>query len=114
MIYNAKSLRRKANLITVEQNPGYYKWWAKKSELGTILTALELSYSDVSQKIEKCNIEGDVYYCIYIGIAVRESISQRLDWHINQNNTLSQIKNGTLSTFRRSIAAVVCGDLSDT
>ena len=114
MIYNAKSLRSKENLNNVEKKPGYYKWWAKKTEIETILTALELSYSDTLQKIEKCNIEGEEYYCIYIGIAIKESISQRLNWHINQKNTLSQIKNGTLSTFRRSIAAVVCGDLSDT
>lgn len=114
MIYNAKSLRSKENLNNVEKKPGYYKWWAKETEIETILTALELSYSDTLQKMEKCNIEGEEYYCIYIGIAIKESISQRLDWHINQNNTLSQIKNGTLSTFRRSIAAVVCCDLSDT
>ena len=40
MIYNAKSLRSKENLNNVEKKPGYYKWWAKKTEIETILTAL--------------------------------------------------------------------------
>ena len=114
MIYNVKSLRDKTNLSNVEKSPGYYKWWARKTEFIRILSALNLSYDEVIRDIEECKIDGEIYYCIYIGVAIKESIAARLNWHINQKNTLSQVRNGTLSTLRRSIAAVICGNMLDT
>lgn len=107
MIYNAKSLRNKENLNNLGKNHGYYKQWAKKPELETILSKLGLSYNDVCCCLEKRDIDNETYYCIYVGIAFKEPIAKRLyRCHIN-----GKISN---STFRRSIAAVVCGAMSDT
>ena len=100
----AKELRYKANLLQIPNNlPGYYKWWAEKSELDIILLALNADFSELSSFIE----QKDGLYCIYVGIAAKESIRKRLDWHVNDTHTPSRVINGTLSTLRQSISSVV-------
>lgn len=99
----AKSLRNKDNLKKIDAKPGYYKWWAKKGELETILKALDVNLKDIESAMEK---RGDLY-CIYIGIAARESVKDRLDWHIKQKHVWSAVKSGTLSTLRQSVSSVV-------
>jgi len=89
--------------------PGYYKWWAEKTDLDILLDGLNLSSQDLLQFIErKQNL-----YCIYVGIAVNESIRSRLDWHVNDPQTESRVKNGTLSTLRQSISSAVCHNQYD-
>lgn len=46
-------------------------------------------------------------YCIYIGIAEKESIGNRLDWHVNQEHKQSAIKSGFLSTLRQSLSSLL-------
>ena len=103
-IFEAKELRNKEVLKTIPNNkPGYYKWWAKQSDIILLLEGLEVSFDEVKQYIEYKN----GYYCIYIGIAAKESIRNRLNWHINDRHTESRVKNGTLSTLRQSISSII-------
>ena len=101
---NAKELRNKTALSNIpNKQPGYYKWWGRESELITILDALDVELSDVVSYIE----QKDDLYCIYIGIAAKESIRKRIDWHVNDSHTPSRVLNGTLSTLRQSISSIV-------
>ena len=110
MKINAKELRNKENLLNIPNSlPGYYKWWAEKTELDTILLALNAEYSELSSFIE----QKDGLYCIYVGIAAKESIRKRLDWHVNDTHTTSRVLNGTLSTLRQSISSVVAHNQYD-
>ena len=68
-----------------------------------ILDVLDTDFSEVVPYIE----QKDSLYCIYIGIAAKESIRRRLDWHVNDSHTQSRVLNGTLSTLRQSISSIV-------
>lgn len=103
IVLDAKTLRHKEKLEQIEAKPGYYKWWAKKGELESILEVLNIKLKDIVNVIEK----KDDIYCIYVGIAAKESIRDRLNWHINQGHSWSAVKSGTLSTLRQSISSVV-------
>lgn len=102
---------RKENLTSVPADkPGYYKWWAKREDLEVLLKALNVDFDNVSDVIET---DGE-WYCIYVGVAIKESIRDRLKWHIMQENTESAVKSSALSTFRASISSLVAGDQRDT
>lgn len=105
----AEKLRNKAVLNNVSVRPGYYKWWAKKAELDVILSALNAETPEITAALE----EKEGLYCIYVGIAVKESLRKRLDWHVNDKHTASKVKNGTLSTLRQSIASIVAHNQYD-
>lgn len=100
----AKDLRKKENLKKIPNDKtGYYKWWANKKSLDVLLYNLNVEFDDIKYDIEcKNNL-----YCIYVGIAVKESIQDRLNWHINDKHDISRVKSGFLSTFRKSISSVV-------
>lgn len=100
---NACDLRQKDNLLKIEKKAGFYKWYAEKAELNFILQKLGVSFADIQSALEiKNNL-----YCIYVGIAAKESVRERLNWHINQKHTESNVRHGTLSTLRQSIASIV-------
>ena len=101
--------RDKEHLKEISNLPGYYKWWAAQSELDVILKALNIQFSDIENALEIK--EG--LYCIYVGIAVKESVRARLDWHVNDKHTATQVLNGTLSTLRQSISSIVTGNQFD-
>ena len=105
----ARTLRNKEALRKISNLPGYYKWWAAQSELDVILKALNIQFSDIENALEI----KDGLYCIYVGIAVKESVRARLDWHVNDKHTASQVLNGTLSTLRQSISSIVSGNQFD-
>ncbi len=105
----AREFRKKEALLTVEDKPGYYKWWAKRPELDVLLNGLNVSFAEVGQALE----EKDGMFCIYVGIAVKESVRNRLNWHVNDPHTATQVKNGTLSTFRQSLASIIAHNQYD-
>ncbi|UTC62504.1 hypothetical protein E4O05_00895 [Treponema sp. OMZ 787] len=106
MIVKAIELRNKENLQKIKKMPGYYKWWAKRTELDIILNELNVNFDDVKSSIEtKLDM-----FCIYVGIAAKESIGERLNWHVNDKHTTTSVKYGTLSTLRQSIASIVAHD----
>ena len=102
------SLRR--DMQSVSDKPGVYQWWADKDDLLIILQALSMQFSNVQSDLE----EQDGFYCIYAGMAWRESLRSRLNWHINQKNTISSVKSKFLSTLRQSIAAILGVPMTDT
>ena len=106
---NAKDLRNESERLKIENQPGFYKWWAKKEEFDLILEKLNIDFEDIKGEIEKRND----YYSIYVGIAANESIRDRLNWHVNDLHTESKVKNGTLSTFRQSISSIIVNDQSN-
>ena len=105
----AENLRSTTVLQTLPKSPGYYKWWAEKRELDVILNALNANTPEIVNALEK---QGDLY-CVYVGIAVKESLLKRLDWHVNDKHTASKVKNGTLSTLRQSISSIVARNQYD-
>ena len=108
---NAKELRDIDKLNNIPSDkPGYYKWWARESDLKFILKNLGKEFEDMKAFFEYSD---DGSYCIYIGIATKESLRSRLNWHINTNSTKSNIKNRTLSTLKQSISALVCRNMAD-
>ena len=105
----ASTLRNKDELKKISNVPGYYKWWAAQSELDVIIKELNINFSDIENALEL----KDGLFCIYVGIAVKESAHARLDWHVNDKHTASQVLNGTLSTLRQSISSIVVGNQFD-
>lgn len=90
---------------------GYYKWWAGKESFNCLKKAFCItSFSDTC--IETKDIDGEKWYCIYIGIAVKEPLAARINWHINDVHTESKIRNRTLSTLRQSISSLLFSDMS--
>ena len=100
--------RDKEHLKEISNLTGYYKWWAAQSELNVILKALNIQFSDIEKALEI----KDGLYCIYVGIAVKESVRARLDWHVNDHHTINAVRSGALSTFRQSLSSVLFSDQS--
>ena len=116
-ITKAKDLRDNGQFHNIPENlPGWYRWWAKESEVKTLLNSIFLSkeyFNYLSKFILKGTGELEKYFCIYIGIASKGSIRARLNWHINQEHSLSNIKSGFLSTFRQTISSLISGYQTD-
>lgn len=107
----AKDLRKKEIMEKIPKNkPGLYRWWAPESALEKILNSkyLDKKYLELLlPKLTKKKINDNIYYFIYVGIAVNESIRARLNWHVNQHHTESSVRSGFLSTLRKSISSLV-------
>ncbi|GHV87356.1 hypothetical protein AGMMS50255_6520 [Spirochaetia bacterium] len=113
-IIEAKYLRDKEKLIRIsDKQPGWYRWWAKEDEVKTLLDSKYLSkgyFNNLFPYLTEGTRDLKNHYYLYTGIAVKESIRARLNWHTNQEHTLSVVKSGFLSTFRQSISSLVSGD----
>ena len=103
MRIEAKTLRDKKELAKVSAGPGCYKWWACEEKFRQLIDALGVDYDSVADAVEK----QDGLYCIYVGDAINESLRQRMNWHINQKYSLSNVKSGHLSTLRQTISSLV-------
>lgn len=109
-IKEAKLLRDKVNLNEISNDkPGYYKWWAREEDIIELFKGLKFNFLDYKNFIEK----RDNWYCIYVGVAIMESIKDRINWHINDKHTESAVRSGWLSTFRKSIASVIAKNQYD-
>lgn len=94
-LIDAKSLREKAER-SLESNSGIYKWWAKRTELKTILDVLGVTSKDFEKEME----QKYGLYCIYVGKA--DSLEKRLkDNHVNGR---------AKSTLRKSIGGVLLAE----
>lgn len=83
-------------------HPGTYRWWFHES----CLKDLGLSENG-SYVLKSGMINGEKYYALYFGIAVKETIRERFNWHINQSHSYSNIRSGTISTLRHSLSALL-------
>lgn len=93
---------------------GIYLWFMQSND----------GYENLSQFVPispingcyKKKINGVKYDLVYIGTAGTKgkglaTITDRLDWHIYQEHTVSQICNGTISTFRKGLGSLLSNDL---
>lgn len=109
-MYKANGFRNKDSLKMIPRDkPGYYKWWASKDDFLRLLSALDVPFEEVKADVE----QKDGLWCIYVGIAAKESIRSRINWHINDRHTKSRVEWGTVSTLRKSISSLVAGDQYD-
>lgn len=113
----AKTLRQKDNLELVPNDkPGWYKWWASSEALRLLLNSNKLSknyYDEILPYLSKRNGKETTWHSLYVGVAIKESIRQRLNWHINQKHTANNVFYGTLSTLRQSISSLISGNQYD-
>lgn len=111
---DAKAIRNTEYLCSIPKTmPGWYKWWAPKKALKMLLDSPYISkkyFSDLLSSLTTKNIGNTTYYYIYVGVAIKESIRDRLDWHVNQHHTKSSVESGFLSTLRQTIASLVAGN----
>ena len=108
-ITKAISLRNPEELNKIHSKPGYYKWWVSRNYLDFLLDALQVSFEDIEKVLEA----KDDLFCVYVGIAAKESVRQRLNWHVNDPHTASRVRNGTLSTLRQTISSIVAHNQYD-
>ncbi len=113
-IIPAINLRKKDVLLTIPNTlPGYYRWWARSESLNKILNSSALSKEykkELLPYLTKKVINKETYYYIYVGVAIRESIRDRLNWHVNQRHTKTSVVSGFLSTLRQTISSLVAED----
>ncbi len=99
---SVKTLR--SSLKSLPHEPVVYKWL-----FPFIPDALQRPDIDVKQ-IDKRYIDGRTYYVLYLGIGI--DCQQRFKWHIAQHHTPSNVKQGTLSTLRRTLSAILGIDMT--
>lgn len=95
----------------IPQQSGLYKWYVEEDVFKELLEKLCGKYEELNKNIDLDINENKI--AVYVGIAVRESVRNRLNWHINDNHSPSRIKSGYLSTLRKSIAACHKWKLND-
>jgi len=111
----AKLLRNPAELAKLPgDRPGWYRWWAPEAEARALLDSpyLPQKYSpSLLAMLPRGNGVLADFCAVYTGIAVKEPLRARLDWHINQRHRESAVKSGTLSTLRQTLSSLLAGDL---
>ena len=116
-LVKAKELRNIECLRNIPNDmPGWYKWWAPKQSLELLLNSPYISknfFSELLPHLTVKNINGIDYYYIYVGVAIKESIKERLNWHVNQHHLKSSVESGFLSTLRQTIASLISGNQYD-
>ncbi len=112
-----KSFRPHTDAIPESKSKGIYFWFMKTEGYK------ELSKYVYIKPIDPCyskEIDGVEYDLVYLGTAgVRNNASginnghlvERLMWHLTKNKGKSALKSGTMSTFRRTIGALIEDDL---
>lgn len=116
-IAEAKKLREKKYLNEIPKDmPGWYKWWATKEALKMLLDSPYIQnkyFKNLLPHLTTKKINGKNYYYIYVGVAIKESIRDRLNWHVNQHHSKSSVESGFLSTLRQTISSLVAGNQYD-
>lgn len=114
ILIKANTLRDKELNKEIPNNkPGFYKWWVKSEELEILLNSNQLNdkYLEVLlPHLTKKKINNEEYYYIYVGVAIKESIYARLDWHVNQRHTRVSVESGFLSTLRQTLSSLIEGN----
>lgn len=85
----------------IPTEPGVNHWWFPKEIAEKLLLPLKCD----NKSIDKDDINGEQYWCLYLGIS--KNLRQRIRWHIAQKHTQSAVDSGYLSTLRRTISALL-------
>ena len=99
--FKAKDLRKGYNLVCVAARPGCYKWWATEGSLKKLFGKFELDEPKALSYIEKKEFNGEIRYCVYFGIAGRETLRKRFSQHIKGNTKGSTLRQSLASLFGR-------------
>lgn len=86
----------------IPTEPGVNRWWFPKEIAEKLL--LPLGRFD-NKPIDKDDINGEQYWCLYLGIS--KNLRQRIRWHIAQKDTKSAVNSDYQSTLRRTISALL-------
>lgn len=117
MIIEAYKLRDKEILKQIDKTkPGWYLWLADDDSLKLLLDSKYINktyYEIIKPYLTTKEINNKTYYYIYVGIAVRESINERLNWHVNQHHLKSSVESGYLSTLRQSLSSLIASNQYD-
>jgi hypothetical protein len=117
VIVCASELRAKEKReIVPNDKPGWYRWWATSEAMKLLLNSKLLNkkyFDEILPYLTKRNDGNTVLYSLYVGVAIKESIRSRLNWHINQHHTKSSVSKGFLSTFRQSVSSLIAGNQYD-
>ena len=116
-----KSIQAKSdNIKSIPELKGIYFWFMRTEGYNQINKYIAINR--LAEAYSK-RINGIDYDLVYLGTAgVRNNskqtnngnLKERLSWHLYKNQTDSSKKNGTISTFRTSIEALLGKDLSHT
>ena len=108
----ASELRLGKNMQTIPDNKnGYYKWWATGDFFYKILEKLNLiDDKNLNGSIKNAIEKKENLFCIYLGIAPVRSLRERIDSHINQNNSKYNVRH---STLRKSLTSLFVANKSD-
>lgn len=107
---SAAGLREQVNLAKIPNyKPGYYKWWATEEVLAAIFDNLNLTRNEIDS-VKECLEKKDNYYCIYVGVAIKDSIQSRLNTHVNQYTSERNVR---FSTLRKSLTGIFSGNKND-
>ena len=98
-----KDLKEKdPKFLSVAKEPGVYRWWFPRDLAEKLLKPLTgVDTKQISKEI----VDGEEYWCLYLGIA--KDLRQRIRWHACQKHSPSAVKHGFLSTLRQSISALL-------
>ena len=84
---------------------GYYIWWFPEEVANELIKHLTVD----RQKIQVKQIDGQLYYALYFGIASSKGgLRQRIKWHtaVINPHTPACVQNRTLSTLRQTICGL--------
>ena len=98
MMFDVYKLRDGNERKQFEGKQGYVKWWARKTELISILNKINVDYDVIKDYLET----NDDLYCIYVGKSQGRVLSQYLRQEINGKHTKISQKTGQF-TFRTAI-----------
>ena len=107
------SFKPHVDAIPNVQSKGIYFWFMNQKAYSS-LSQYE-TISPIESRYTK-TINGKKYDLVYLGTAGtgkkgNSNLKERFDWHILQQHTNSQICNGTLSTLRAGLGALLAEDL---
>lgn len=100
-VANLRNLLSSQNFVKKE--PGVYRLWVKEDAAISMLNILKVPV-DFS-RILKRKIQTGIYLALYFGMS--KNLFDRLKWHILQQHDRSTVKNGTISTLRHTLSAVL-------
>lgn len=83
---------------------GYYIWWFHPDCVKSLLAPLPgVDYNKLVSK---------EYVALYIGTTPKQTLYSRIKWHIFDKHTAAKVKNGTLSTLRQTLSALLGMDMT--
>lgn len=101
----------------IPQTKGIYFWFMKKSSYKEISNIMTIKPNEAALSR---SINGSKYDLVYVGTAGARNnsngqntgnLQERLKWHLCNNKNISSLCNGTMSTFRRTLGALLASDL---